>query len=108
MISNEQACQLLAHQERTLPGPYLFLGFGKLGEQPVTAKAEALDAPAHETLEAVYREFRRVVPQGRFAIWVGYQLNPKTFRPQEFLALDSQLCDKAFAAPTPAAPRNPT
>jgi hypothetical protein len=81
MMSNEQARQLLAQQERTLAGPYLFLGFGKLDEQPVTAKAEALDAPAHETLEAVYREFRRVAPRGRFSIWVGCQLHPKTFRP---------------------------
>ena len=62
------------------------------------AKTESLDAPAHETLEGVYREFRRKVPQGkRFAIWVGCDLHPKTFRPQEFIALDSQLCDKAFA-----------
>jgi hypothetical protein len=64
------------------------------------SKLEALDAPAHETLEAVYREFRRVAPKGRFAIWVGCKLHPKTFRPQEFLALDSQVCDKAFAAPS--------
>jgi hypothetical protein len=76
-------------------------------KQPVTAKVEALDVPAHETLEAVYREFRRVVPQGRFSIWVGCTLHPKTFRPQGFLALDSQLCDKAFAAPTPLAPSKP-
>ena len=99
-MSDERTRQTLARQERAIPGPYLFLGFGKLDEQPVMAKPEALDVPAHETLEAVYREFRRAAPQGRFAIWVGCKLHPKTFRPQEFMALDSQMCDKAFAMPT--------
>ena len=56
-MSNEEARQKLAHQERTLPGPYLFLGFGKLDEQPVMGNAESLNAPAHETLEAVYRVY---------------------------------------------------
>jgi hypothetical protein len=106
-MTPEEASQMLAHQERTLTGPYLFLGFNKLGEQRVTAKAESLDTAAHDTLGAVYREFRRCMPQGRFTIWVGYQLHPKTFRPQEFLALDSQLCDKAFTAPTPATQHKP-
>lgn len=106
-MTPEEARRMLAHQECTLPGPYLFLGFGKLGEQPMIAKAESLDAAAHDTLEAVYREFRRRMPQGRFTIWVGFQLHSRTFRPQEFLALDSQLCDKAFPALIPPMPRKP-
>jgi hypothetical protein len=97
---------MLAQMERQTPPPYLFLGISKLGEERVTAR-EALDAPIQQSLREVYQEFRRRVAQGRFNLWVGCALHPQSFRPQDIIALDSQLCDKAFATQTASAQNKP-
>jgi hypothetical protein len=104
--SPDQARQLLEEMARQAPPPYLFSGISKLGEERVAAR-ESLDAPMHQSLREVYQEFRRRVPHGRFNLWVGFQLHPQTFRPQEFIALDSQLCDKAFAGQSGPVPNQP-
>jgi len=55
-------------------------------------------APQHLALLEVYREFRRLVPVGRFTIWTGCKLDASG-EPREMIALDSQLVEKAHALP---------
>jgi hypothetical protein len=38
---------------------------------------------------------------------LGCALHPQSFRPQDIIALDSQLCDKAFATQPASAPNKP-
>jgi hypothetical protein len=96
---SHEAAQQLAATERQAPGPYLFLGYSDLGAQRVISRADPLAAPKQTTLLDVYREFRRVKPSGRFSIWTGFSIDDATGRPREFVALDSQLVEKAHVLP---------
>lgn len=96
----DQAVKQLADMEQRAKPPYLFVGYGPIGD-PGKGKRRptAAGAPKHMTLLEVYREFRQRVPSGRFTIWAGCKLDPKTGDPREAIALDSQLVEKAHALP---------
>jgi hypothetical protein len=104
-LNSTQARQSILQLEQLTPAPYLFLGWSELGKQRVLARSKPLDAPMHDQLIEVYREFRLKAPEGRFTIWVGFNLHAESFRPQEFTALDSQLIEKAYSLPLGGTPQ---
>lgn len=95
----KDAAQQLAEMERTAKPPYVFLGYGPLSElHKGKRRANPSKAPKHMALMEVYREFRRLVPSGRFSIMVGFKFDAKG-EPREMIALDSQLMEKAQVLP---------
>jgi hypothetical protein len=95
----DQAAQHLAQMERTANPPFVFLGYGPLSElHKGKRRANPSKAPKHMALMEVYREFRQLVPSGRFSIMVGFKFDAKG-EPREMIALDSQLMEKAQGLP---------
>ena len=96
----EEAAKHLAQMEQKAKPPYLFVAYGPLGD-PGKGKRrrDMAAAPKHMSFLEVYREFRQRMPSGRFTIWTGCKLDPKTGEPREVIALDSQLVEKAHALP---------
>ena len=102
-----EAAQQLAQMERTAKPPYIFLGYGPLGElHKGKRRANPSKAAKHMALLEVYREFRQLVPSGRFSIMVGVKFDAKG-EPREMIALDSQLMEKAQALPLGGLPAGP-